>query len=287
MQLKVKVLNVWFPKEAGDDARVWYILNTCAGKAVGDMLWRPAEGERLVLEGEWGVRGGKRQFKFTAAMADIPVDPRDQLRYVCETTDGVGQGTEQLIWLEWGAQWWDSAKPGVVKGLNENRFRKFRNAMNAFELERDKSTAIAWLMGKGATMGLAVAAWLTWEKGTIGTVQDNCYILAHLPHYGFGDVDRLIAPGFNIVPDDPRRLRAAIVYAMHRATETGATLINWATLLRESIELLGGVASHEQLADETRELMTGEDQLRGMPDVLGIALTQDYENEQAILEYVG
>jgi len=251
MQLKCEVQRILCDRPvANEEPRAWYLLKTDQGTACGEILWRPAEGEKLLLEGEWNVRSGDRQFKFKDAMLDIPSDPRDQLRYVCAKAKGVGEALELAIWDKWGADWWERAEADVIPRLNGKAFVGLRNAMNEFKLKRDESRAISWLIGKGATLGLAAAAWERWEKTAIGVVQDNCFILADLPRYGFGDVDRLVRRNFDIADDDPRRVTAAVVYAMQRETEWGATLVGWDKLLAAVGE---EIASFENLRLGTRD----------------------------------
>ena len=97
MELKVKVKHVRFPRPSvADDepGNLWYVIDTDRGCISGECGWRPKDGEQLKLEGKMGTYQGQPQFKFTGAMIDIPVVPRDQLKYVAERTAGVGPAME-------------------------------------------------------------------------------------------------------------------------------------------------------------------------------------------------
>jgi hypothetical protein len=173
--LAVTVKRTFYPKhDAAWDGPTWCILSTDSGTAKGELGWRPRDGERLRLTGRWSVYNGEREYQFRAAVPDVPVHPRDQLRYVCDTTPGLGDAMEAAIYDAWGDEWIAMAEPGVVPRLAGKTYQALRDGIAQFEREREKAEAIAWLMGKGATPKLAAAAWAEWELRTIGIVRADC-----------------------------------------------------------------------------------------------------------------
>ena len=180
MEIRVKVERVFFPRE-GDEGGEWHIIKTDKGVIKGNLSWRPEPKEQLILEGSYGMYQGQREFKFKSARADVPIDAKDQLRYVCEMAMGFGLAMESRIWEAWGEDWMEKAEPGIVKGLKGRKFDLFLASVSDFQLKREKAEAIAWLMSKDATVNLASAAWTHWEKQAIGIVNSDCYRLAELP----------------------------------------------------------------------------------------------------------
>lgn len=282
IELHVAVNTVLFPKEAQESD--WYIIGTNEGIVKGAMGWRPADGERLKLTGRWVTYKGEKQFKFSIATPDVPVHPRDQLRYVCERTRGVGPATEQAIWDAMGDNW-RNVQSGDVPALDKgNKLANFQEMVMTINREADKSQAIAWLVGHGSTVNMAIAAWEQWNVSTIGVVQQDCYRLADLPHYGFIHIDREIRKYFDITDDDPRRIRAVVLYAIKQLTESGSTAIEWPMLAECAAKHAGGFNT---LIAEMVSKMFAEGALIGFPGTRRIALAEDFNNEKGIMEYVG
>ena len=280
LRLKVRVQRVCYPPLMQDGD--WYILATDRGTCKGKMPWRPEEDEPLQLEGEWTAYQGQREFKFYAAIPDIPVDPRDQLRLVCERTHGIGRVMERKIWEAAGRDWKD-IEPGAVRGFNEETYARFCEQRDALVREAEKNQAVAWMMGKGATMEMGTAAWEKWQQSTIGVVNENCYRLADLPHYGFTHVDKKIAKEFGIEDNDDRRVRAAIIYAIQQHSSGGSTTMSWPMLRDSVVKLLKHVPAKH--VAEMVSAMFKDGTLKGFAQSERIALTVDYDNELAVWEF--
>ena len=285
MQLKVKVERVAYPKPHADtsEGAVWRILLTDQGACKGTMSWRPMDGEALILDGRWTAYQGKKEFKFDGAMQDIPISARDQLRYVCERTKGVGFAMETTIWEKYGDNWQD-IEAGEIDRMSDAVYERFRVSMEALTTEKEKSQTIAFLMGKGATVGMATAAWEQWEKQGIGIVNDNCYRLADLPNYGFCHVDTDIRRKFDIGDSDPRRIKAALVYSLRQLSQSGNTVSSWGELRGAVMKHTGGVSL--QLVVDCVKEMFGDGTLRGFTKSQSLALGADFQNEKDIWEYV-
>jgi hypothetical protein len=282
MDLNCLVKKIYYPPVAvGGD---WYVLLTDAGKASGKMTWRPGEGERLTLSGEWGAYKGERNFNFKSAVPNVPVDPRAQLNYVCERAHGVGPALAAGIWELMGANW-KNVTAGAVRGFTEARYEAFRDSLALVTGEAEKSKAVSWLMSKGASMKMGNAAWEQWEKETIGVVQANCYRLADLPHYSFGDVDGAIREAFGIGLEDERRVQSAVLYKIRMLTSGGSTVIDWVSLKMATLELVGAHMA-KMLAGVVKGMFE-DGSLKGFSGSQSIALWTDYDNEIAILGWCG
>jgi exodeoxyribonuclease V alpha subunit len=282
--MAVEVKRVLYPREgAPHPAGTFCVLATSRGRASGEIGWRPRVGERLNLTGRYDVYKGEQQFKWSAATPDVPVDARDQLRYICSRTDGFGPAMEAAIWARWGEQWIDRAMPDEIPRLGGERYGKLRAALAEFERERERSEAIAWLMGKGCTPKLAQSAWDEWEMETVGIVRDDCFALARLHRRGFAEIDTRVRSEFGVGDDDPRRMRAAVLYVIDQARDRGSTLIAWDDIWPDCVALIGD-ARIAQISDATRELIAGET-LVAFSDVQAIATIGDHRAERAIWEY--
>lgn len=284
--LDVVVEKVRFPKAGGPDpARgesTWHILATDKGSAKGEMSWRPQEGERLTLSGCWSVYQGSREFKFSVALPNIPVDQRDALHYAAERTLGIGPALEQGIWDVRGGHWQEIG-PGEVKRLDGELYLRFRETVDALCRESEKSQVIAWLIGRGATVAVACAAWDAWGLQTMGVVAADPYRIDELAGYGFTYVDRSIRLAFEIGDADPRRIRAAVRYAMGQYADDGHTAVSWDNLRERANEILSGLWT-QAIADQVRA-MFGNGTLRPWESSRRLSLGRDAEAAEAIWDY--
>jgi len=278
--LSVTVQRVAYPPATSESD--WYILITDAGAAKGKMAWRPQDGEALILEGEYATYKGEREFTFKSARLNVPTDPRDQLHYVCARTPGMGAAMEQLIWDAAGADWMN-VQPGAVARLNGKVYANFQLQLESLREKSEESAVGAALMGRGATMNMACAAWEAWKAETLGVVNADPYRLAELPNYGFRDVDTKIRQAYGITDADKRRIRAAVVYALRRLTDAGDTLVTWASLFQQACGLLGG---YEDLISDCTSELFAEGVLKAFAESEGVALAADFRAESDIWDFV-
>ena len=279
--LNIEVRRILYPSpEKGGD---FYILQTNLGKCVGAMKKRPEPGERLSLTGEWQANRGEREWKFTAATPNVPTNPRDMLEYAATRAKGIGPAMVTMLWERYGADW-QQFEAGAVPGLSETKAAALREAVNLMTVEAEKSKAIGWLMGKGASLIMATAAFERWKGETIGVAMGNCYRLADLDGFSFVHVDGKIRESFGIALDDRKRIRAAILYRLRQLTNGGSTVVEWKSVKGVVIALVGPHLVRA-VAEECRDLFK-EGRLVGFEESQGIALRADYDAEVGIMEYV-
>jgi len=278
--LNVTVTRVAYPPATSNGD--WYILITNHGACKGKMAWRPQESEQLILDGEWAVYKGSREFAFKQARLDVPTDSREQLHYVCSRTNGLGPAAEQLIWDQVGIGWID-LESGLVPRMSGRVYANFQLQLEALREKSEEVKAIAALIGKGATMNMSCAAWEKWTKNMLGIVNADCYRLAELDGYGFRDVDKEVRKSYGIGDDDKRRIRAAVIYSLRRLTDRGDTIVQWDDLYTKTIGLLGGYA--ELITDCTSDLFE-EGTLKAFPASEGVSLAEDWKAETTIWEYM-
>ena len=283
--LNVTVTRVAFPSPTTvtDGGDTWYILVTSAGTCKGRMPWRPKPGEQLVLQGEYSVYKGDREFSFSGAAIDVPTNPRDQLRYVCTRTPGLGPAAESLIWQHSGAHW-HNIEPGAVPRLNGKLHAEFRLQIEAMLQKSHEASTVASLMGKGCTMNMACKAWSKWGLSTLGIVNADCFRLAELDGYSFRDVDLKVRAQYGIGDEDKRRIRAGVLYSLRRLTDAGDTVVTWEALYRQACGVLCGFSD---LISECAGELFQEGAIRAFGEAgEGVALKCDYDSEEAIWEWV-
>ena len=278
LKIEIESIQTCLPKELG----AWYVLNTDRGKCTGEIGWEVAEGDILILSGDWTAWRGLKQFKFKSAMPDLPTDPKHQLHYCCKRTNGIGPKLEADIWERLGEHWMD-IKTGDVPKMTDKKLQNFKMSIEALGAETEKVNLIAFLMGKGATLNLATSAWGKWKRDALGIINSNCYNMADLPNYGFKDVDNGIRIQFGITDDDPRRIKAAILYCMKLITKSGSTTAGWSLAFSHVCNTIVGVP-HELISTQFEELFKKE--LVPFFNSQNIALERDHENEKIIWEFI-
>lgn len=279
--LQVRIERVLYPRD-GTSASDWYLILTDQGKCSGTIAWRPANGEALTLSGRWGAYQGERMFKFSSALPNVPIDPRDLLHYACSRTKGIGVALEDALWDALGPDWQDLIEPGAVPRYTETIHGALCETLDALAREQIKTQAIGFLMARGCTDKMALAAWGEWAHNTVTTVTADPFALATLPHFSFATVDQNIRHRFNIGDQDPRRIRAGILHTLRQHTASGSTVTPWAMLGRDVQRLLGGYGA---LITATAREMLSDGTLIGLPEWQEIALTDDYAAEEAIHQW--
>jgi len=285
LQLTATVQRVAYPPPttATDGGEAWFILITTAGTCKGRMSWRPREQEALILEGDYSVYRGEREFSFTSARLDIPSHPRDQLRYVVSRTPGLGPSAEGQIWATAGDDW-QNIGDGAVPRLRGKLYQEFKLQIEALLSKSEEARVVAALMGKGATQNMACKAWAKWSVETLGVVNADCFRLAELEGYSFRDVDLRVRREFGISDSDPRRIRAALIYALRRLTDGGDTVVGWEDLYRHTCGMLGGYS--DEISAAAGDLFR-EGAIKAFGEGgEGVALASDYRSEAAIWEWI-
>ena len=235
----------------------WCILKTNIGEAVGVVPWKPKVGDALILSGLWVPKSnGSKQFKFSDVSVHVETDPRSLLTLACSTAKGFGEKKAEAIWETYGADWLNHPGLEQVSGISSAMYNEWSLVIERISPQREQYDTTSYLMGKGCTMTMANAAWKEWEDETLGIVNDNCYRLCELPHFGFSYVDEKVRQNFGITDRDPRRLDACILYVLKEATGRGDTVANLA-------DLHGDTKSHipvtfDQFEESVKRLVEAE-----------------------------
>jgi hypothetical protein len=276
--IKVKVIKTIYRKE---DSK-WSIIRTDKGTVKGVVSWDVKDNDLLKLEGEWkrSSFNGSDEFIFRTAMPDLPDNNRALLTYAVAITNGLGAATEEKIWLKYGENW-KTTYTLDIPGVKEATQFHWQDTLKRLEYDAAKSEAIAFLLGKGATLNMSAVAWETWTKDTTAKVNENPFILAELPRYGFSDVDQGIRQAFGIGEEDWRRMDAAILYCLARATDCGNTAVQ----ITELVEAFGKFAKGEGAAkkfENSIERLKARNKITQIGEF--ISDVEDFGNEEMIFE---
>jgi len=282
-KILVKVTKILWPREP-QEGNNWKLLLTDRGKCAGKIPWNVQPGEELYLTGEDESRGMDTQFSFASVSMRIPANPLAKLALAAEQTNGMGPKLVDRIKAIHGDDWETSMTLGSVPGLSPRIWDALQETLRNMAQNGAASETIAWLMGVGCTVNLASKAWEIWKEETMGLVNGNCYTLSDVPNYGFCHVDKAIRRNFGIDDNDPRRIRAAVEYAMKQATADGSDCAEWADVVSRAITETGGVTralivQHSETLFEAGTLVT-------VPGTSLVALGTDYRNSELIREWI-
>lgn len=283
MQIEVTVERMLCAKKE----KKWYFFRAAMGNTSvickGGMGWEPQVLETLALVGDWVEYRGERHFQFKAAKLTLPLDPRSQLRYVCDRTCGVGPAIEEAIWEARGKEW-RKLERGEIRKMSDAAFNSFREQLQLFDANSEKAEVIAWLENKGCSELMAAAAFETWGNDTAGVVNTDCYRLASLSGFSFRTVDENVRRNFDIADDDPRRIRAAVTYALEQETGDGSTAVDCWRHFSACQKLLPNLSS-DMIQEQARE-MAENNLVKVFRKYCKISLPVDHLNERIIYEAV-
>ena len=207
-----------------NDQNGWTVLDVSAAgglhKVVGVMP-DVQTGESVKLQGEWvdhpqfGV-----QFRADSYEHSLPQDADGVLRYLSSgAIKGVGVATAAAIGKEFAAQF----------GLRE---------------------VILAFSGYGLTANEAMRCWKKWGRMTVDTIRENPYNLCeHSLYIGFERANE-IAARMDILPEDPRRVEAGVLYVLRHNSGNGHTCLPFQKLVTVTAGLLGVEAEGVQDAAE-------------------------------------
>jgi len=290
-QINAKIDRILHPKDVSalePNVPVFYILraeiNGRNEVVKGKMSNPPKTGERFTLEGKWEVSrfSGGMEFIFFHHSINLPADERSMLRLACEITSGIGIAIENRIWETLGEKWREIKYEDKIRGVTPTILTRLQATIRELANQKERTTAIAWLITIGCTPKMAAAAYDKWDKKTVTRVKEDPYVLAELPNYGFKDVDEHIRDYFGILKDDPRRIKAALIYHVRQLTEAN-TVCLWADLFTKTQKAID--ATPAQISQTCSALFKSE-VLVPFRASDTIARHADFVNEKLILDFV-
>lgn len=288
VQVTAKVERIRFPKADTIESplfvpQTFYILACDIGVCKGKLDHLPKVGETLVLDGKWELSqyNGQSEFVFFHSKTFVPVDKRSLLRYACELTPGFGPAMEERIWAECGELWEGLSLSHDIRGLTPSKLEAFQKTVDFLQLNQDRAKAVAWLTKIGLTLKMAEAAFVKWGGNTVSHVENDPYILATLPNYGFSDADTHIRNHFQIERNDSRRVTAALKYYIAQLSQED-TAVKWDDILAK---VTSAIDSDPQLISDTCRAMFASGSLVAFPRSERITSVRDFTNEAAIYKF--
>lgn len=274
--------RVWIYRKPDSLWTILLLVRPDSGRkftAKGVIQFEPRHGDRLKLTGTWMVSefNGEPEFVFSSALMQVPTDARALLSYAATITSGIGPVREEEIWTAWGEQWMDHPELEGLDGLSDTVRYNWKETLARLSREQSKTNVIGFLMGKGCSLTIALKAFDLWGEDAIGKTEADPYALAELPRVGFRTVDGDIRRAFGVEDKDPRRVRAALLYAARELSEKTGTLMSSATLCEH--DAVPHVAGTD--ADQALRRLVDEGLLVEVSTGM-IALAEDYANERAI-----
>jgi hypothetical protein len=266
---------------------LWTILKVCpegSQRSVtvkGVVKFEPRHGDRLKMAGTWKKSdfNGEDEFSFYSVALQIPDDARGLLEYVALITAGIGPVIRQQIWDAYGEDWPSHPHLEGITGLSATTCSNWAESLRRIENEKAKASAMSFLLAKCCSITMANKAWDAWSEDVTGRVTADPYCLCELPRVGFLTVENAGIPrAFGIEDDDPRRMRAAVLYAMEDVTRQLGTLV----AIRDLCEHATLARLDDAAAQAVHELVDRGD-LVAIGDA--VARKADYEAESRVAEY--
>ena len=138
-----------------------------------------------------------------------------------------------------------------------------------------------WLFSAGVSANLAARLYRAYGEEVVAVLERDPYRITELPRIGFRIADG-IARGLGISPDDPRRVRAGLVFVLEQAEGEGHTYLGLEQLFRRAAELPrpGAHESSAALAVGDRQVVA---RIAGEMVVAGeLVVEDDPERQQRI-----
>lgn len=208
---------------------------------VGNLLTTRV-GEHVEVSGTWQDHSKfGRQFSIDSIRVVPPTTTEGIQRYLASgLVEGIGPVLAERIVDHFGARTLeiidaDPARIREVEGIGKKRGSAIAEAWTTQRVAR---TAMVFLQSHGVTSGLALKIWKRFEGRTIEVVRENPYRLADEVHgIGFRTADS-IARKSGFEANDPRRMRAGIVFALQQGHDDGHVYLPLSELLERSASLL-------------------------------------------------
>ena len=187
------------------------------------------EGEKLALEGEWGVhRIYGRQFS-VASCEPVPTEGREAiLRYLSSgLVKGVGLPTARAIVNEFGDKTFDIIENDPEKLERISGIGKVKSKMihDSYMEKRGTQVVFMGLSELGFSIGQATKIYRLYGENCIRMIRENPYrLIKDVESIGFKTADK-IAMNAGIDHDSPFRLRAGIRHALNEARNDGSTCL--------------------------------------------------------------
>jgi exodeoxyribonuclease V alpha subunit len=226
-----------------------------------------------------------RQFTLNTLTETPPSTSEGIERYLSSgLITGIGKKTAQRIVKEFGSSSLeiirsDPERIAKVTGVGRKKADLLQGAL-AQQSEFDQ--ILRFLVEHKISPNLSVKIYETFKSDTVATITKNPYLLARkIRGIGFQTADT-IALNVGFKPNDPKRLRAGIYYALEEGADDGHCFLTRQVLLDRARTLLG-IDETENLGDHLDTLLS-ENELVVYRD--GIFLRHYDQAEDAVARFI-
>ncbi len=179
-------------------------------------------GMPLLVIGRW-KHHPRYGLQVEADYFEIPRDFQDAealVSFLAWSLKGIGKSRARLLAQHFGPRILEILDENPerileVPGIGPKTLEQVQRSWNRYATTRKVFLHLARL---GLTYAMARRVYEYFGDQAVQVLEENPYRLAEVPRLGFRKADE-IARKQGISPEDPRRLRAAILYLLHRAAE--------------------------------------------------------------------
>lgn len=258
--LKGRIERVFFAGPTFSAGRV----RTSSGTVPFAGAFYAQEGSHMVLRGAWGShpKFGK-QFQVSGVQHDLPLDAAGLVNYLSSNPHikGIGPAKARQLVDKFHATFEDTLlnNPAAmaVTGLPQSVIENLRAQ---WIKHRSENTVMAWLSAFGLTHHQVSTLVEKFGAACLTVLKNDPYILIReIRGFGFKKVDK-IARKLGTPKDHPQRIRAALLFLMHEALDSGHCWTGREELLEEANELLvmDALGSRAVIAEHLETLLDGE-----------------------------
>ncbi|MFW5838044.1 MAG: ATP-dependent RecD-like DNA helicase [Desulfovibrionaceae bacterium] len=187
-------------------------------------LGQVAAGETLEMTGAWTEHPKYgRQFQVERFEQKAPATVNGVIKFLATSIKGIGEVTARRLVDEFGVEVLDvldkaPEKLSKVKGISPS---KLEDMVESWRKQREVKNVIVFLHSHGIPPTFAARIFRLWGDESVSRIQANPYELAYeVRGVGFRKADEMaLKLGFE--PDAPPRVEAAVLYALHTASERG------------------------------------------------------------------
>ncbi|MCF8067675.1 MAG: ATP-dependent RecD-like DNA helicase [Desulfobacterales bacterium] len=208
---------------------------------VGNII-APAPGEIIDMQGEWSahqVYG--EQFKISSYQTKVPATVYGIRKYLGSgLVNGIGPKMASRIVKKFGEKTLDTIESETEKLSQVDGIGKKRIAMikTAWDEQREIRNVMIFLQSHGVGSGYASKIFKQYGDHSIEVVTENPYKLAtDIFGIGFVTADN-IAEKLGFEKSSPFRIRAGIIYVLHRLSDEGHVYFPYEPLTEKSCEIL-------------------------------------------------
>jgi len=200
-----------------------------------------APGETIEVEGEYTQHPTYGKQLSVAAFSKAPPNSLDSIyKYLAAgMLKGIGPATAQKIVETFGEDALsiienDPERLSVIKGISINRAIEISNS---YQAQFGVRNIVMFLQKNNISPVYAGRIYKQFGSSAIDKIQDNPYILAReIQGIGFKTADK-IAQSMGVSPDNPERLKAAVIFVLQEATGNGHTYLPRYNLISKVVQL--------------------------------------------------